>query len=463
MSGNGIKDGMAEGQESETFFSAIVVTLSLATVIGLLMLVCGFGTSGSSQGNAESEDISNEKTNNKSKKAKGNQPGKRQQKQQVKRGGQSTFSHPLLASTLKEHSSNVLDLDFSMNGKYLASCAEDRTVRVWSVKEFKDKVHKCLRGNVEYDHVTKIKFSPDCKAFITSLSIGNCIRVFKMAKKEDGSSSTISASLDFPKILSTDIINIGLGSHAHGSFVMMAYKDTTIQICDVKGEILQSIDTHHMNNNYAAVSPCGRFVASCGFTPDVKVWEVLFNKEGDFNEVKRVMDLKGHRASVYYLSFNTDSTRMATVSKDTTWKLWDTNVEYNKNQDPYLLYTGTYNHTGPSLLALSPDAHTVAIASGVRIMVYNATTGEEEESFEDVHTQPITKIGFDPSNRFLVSCGDRHIRVFHNVVGYRSNIASMEKKIKMSTTTKTQKERMQSQIRLMSECLAEILGESPKV
>ena len=49
--------------------------------------------------------------------------------------------------------------------------------------------------------------------------------------------------------------------------------------------------------------------AFSGFTPDVKVWEVLFNKEGDFSEVKRVMDLKGHRASVYYLSFNTDSTR----------------------------------------------------------------------------------------------------------------------------------------------------------
>ena len=30
------------------------------------------------------------------------------------------------------------------------------------------------------------------------------------------------------------------------------------------GEIISSIDTHQVNNSYAAVSPCGRFVASSG-------------------------------------------------------------------------------------------------------------------------------------------------------------------------------------------------------
>ena len=43
----------------------------------------------------------------------------------------------------------------------------------------------------------------------------------------------------------------------------------------------------------------------------MKVWEVIFNRDGEFSDVKRVMDLKGHRASVYYFSFNVDSTRFA--------------------------------------------------------------------------------------------------------------------------------------------------------
>lgn len=52
-----------------------------------------------------------------------------------------------------------------------------------------------------------------------------------------------------------------------------------------------------------------RFVASCGFTPDVKVWEVCFGKNGDFREVARAFELKGHTAGVHSFSFSNDSRR----------------------------------------------------------------------------------------------------------------------------------------------------------
>ena len=32
----------------------------------------------------------------------------------------------------------------------------------------------------------------------------------------------------------------------------------------VIGEVLSIIDTHQMNNSYASISPCGKFVASAG-------------------------------------------------------------------------------------------------------------------------------------------------------------------------------------------------------
>lgn len=52
-----------------------------------------------------------------------------------------------------------------------------------------------------------------------------------------------------------------------------------------------------------------RFVASCGFTPDVKVWEVCFGKTGDFREVTRAFELKGHSAGVHAFAFSNDSHR----------------------------------------------------------------------------------------------------------------------------------------------------------
>lgn len=52
-----------------------------------------------------------------------------------------------------------------------------------------------------------------------------------------------------------------------------------------------------------------RFVASCGFTPDVKVWEVCFGKTGEFREVTRAFELKGHSAGVHAFAFSNDSHR----------------------------------------------------------------------------------------------------------------------------------------------------------
>lgn len=62
-------------------------------------------------------------------------------------------------------------------------------------------------------------------------------------------------------------------------------------------------------------------------------------------------------------------------------------VEYAKQQDPYLLLTGLYPHSGPCLIALSPDAYSVAIAQGTEIWLYSADAKQEEEHFQDVHSR----------------------------------------------------------------------------
>ena len=59
-----------------------------------------------------------------------------------------------------------------------------------------------------------------------------------------------------------------------------------------------------------------------GFTPDVKLWEVQFSREGAFRQVTKVLDLGAHKAAVQCVSFSGDSEKVATLSKDGTWILW---------------------------------------------------------------------------------------------------------------------------------------------
>ncbi|KAK7907051.1 hypothetical protein WMY93_015663 [Mugilogobius chulae] len=332
------------------------------------------------------------------------------QRRSKDKNSQHTFSHPLLAATLKAHNGNVTCLDFSSNGKYLASCADDRTVRIWSTKDFTEREHKCLRANVELDHAVLVRFSPDSRAFITWLENGDTIRIFKMVKKEDGTLTFKASAEDFPPKHKASIINIGIAET--GKFIMSASADTTIHIWDLRGEILATLNTNQVTTSYAAVSPCGRFVASCGFTPDVKVWEVCF-----------AFDLKGHSAGVHAFAFSNDSHRMATVSKDGTWKLWNTDVEYRKQQDPYLLKTVSCSSSEGSRVALTPDGRVLALSDGTDVFLFNCESGELEERLSAVHSCPLTDLRFDTSGLFLACSGDRAVRVLHNAPGHRAAIA----------------------------------------
>lgn len=148
---------------------------------------------------------------------------------------------------------------------------------------------------------------------------------------------------------------------------------------------------------------------------------------------------------------------MASVSKDGTWKFWDTDVEYKKQQDPYLLLTGKCKVAEPCRIALSPDARVVAISSGADITVYNTRRGEEEERFLAVHGQRITDLAFDTSGRYLVSCGDRAIRVLHNVAGHRALAEEAEALLK-SAASRATRERLEQQAAAARKALAAIYG-----
>lgn len=151
---------------------------------------------------------------------------------------------------------------------------------------------------------------------------------------------------------------------------------------------------------------------------------------------------------------------MVSVSKDGTWKLWDTDVEYKKQQDPYLLRTVPCQVSDGSRIALSPDGRAVAVSNGRDIYMFSANSGQLEQEFHNVHSEDITDLKFDINNRFLVSTGDRAIRVFHNVTGYHAAIEDMEAMLKKSTNSGV-KQRLQQQITDAQKALDSIIN-TPK-
>ncbi|WAR01716.1 TBL2-like protein [Mya arenaria] len=361
--------------EEENSVPAIAVTAAVGAIVLLIMLFFTMGRKSQTEEKEESEDET--KTSKKEKQ----QPTTKKTKSVARTKGKDrvVFSHEWLAGSLKGHSSRILDMDFSPNGKYVITVAEDRSVMLWSTKEFEQKEHKFIRGNVDLDHATRVKFSPDSKAFIVSLGNANTIRVFRIGKKDDGSPGNIAGALDFPQKHKAEIINIGIASS--GRFIM--------------SDVLSEINTNHMNNYYGAVSPCGRFVAS--------------------------------------------------------------SVRYDMNQDPYLLFTGKLQWPGLCIISLSPDGRTLAMAQNSGLHICNSS-GQDEEIIENVHSEISSQIGFDNSGKYVLSAGDKHVYVLHNITGYK---ATIEELVSLETKANGQamKERIRSQITDAQVALKRIQGE----
>ncbi|KAG7174994.1 Transducin beta-like protein 2-like [Homarus americanus] len=257
--------------------------------------------------------------------------------------------------------------------------ARDRTVLIWSTKDFSQKEHKSVRGNIEFDYATRVCWSPDGKAFIVHKALANAMEVYKVTKRPDGTLGNSQVALTFPQHNEVaDILAMEVA--VSGKFIMTCNNKNQLLIWSLKGDILETIDTRHGDTYSATLSPCGRFIATTGFTPDVKVWEVKFSKTSNFEGVKRAYDLTGHKAGIYNCSINSDSTRMVSVSKD---------VEYEKGQLVYLLHTGIYDKKDyPGKIKLSPDGRTVVIASMATLTFFSAITGDKLNTIEDIYAEP---------------------------------------------------------------------------
>lgn len=148
---------------------------------------------------------------------------------------------------------------------------------------------------------------------------------------------------------------------------------------------------------------------------------------------------------------------MVSVSKDGTWKLWNTDVEYKKQQDPYLLKTVPCSSSEGSRVALSPDGRVVAVSDGCNVAMYDAASRKLEEEMHGVHSMEITDLRFDINGRFLVCSGDKAIRVFHNAPGYRAAIKDMQDMLRKAQN-EAMKQRLQQQIKEAQSALDAVLA-----
>ena len=88
----------------------------------------------------------------------------------------------------------------------------------------------------------------------------------------------------------------------------------------------------------------------------------------------------------------------------------------------------------------------VAVAHHTDVHWFSALTGAAQGTIEQPHgARRISALLFDKESRWLLTTGDKHVRVFHNVPGHKVRLEELQAKLRTANTA-AMKERLQQQI-----------------
>ncbi|KGN56600.1 transducin beta-like protein 2 [Cucumis sativus] len=357
---------------------------------------------------------------------------------------QNKKHHPLDLNTLKGHGDSVTGLCFSSDGSNLATACADGVIRVFKLDDASSKSFKFLRINLPAGgHPTAVMFGDDATSIIVSSQglSGSSLYMYGEEKAKPSGETKQQAKLPLPEIKweqhkvhdKKSVITLVGATASYGSadgstIVASCSEGTDIRLWHAKtGKLVGDVDTNQLKNTMATLSPNGRFIAAAAFTADVKVWEVVYSKDGSVKEVLRVMQLKGHKSAVTWLCFTPNSEQIITASKDGSMRIWNINVRYHLDEDPKTLKvfpiplhdskgaTVHYDH-----LNISPDGKILAATHGSTLQWLCVETGKVLDTAEKAHDGDITWISWAPKP---IPSGVKKVMVLAT--------ASVDKKVKL--------------------------------
>jgi WD40 repeat protein len=326
-----------------------------------------------------------------------------------------------IASCKSPVADDVSAIDFSPDGKYIATVSLDKTIRVLDGTDPK-KLVTCQQHT---EGVVAVKFSPDGK-YLATASLDATAGLGVMSK--DGSISNF-------KLLHHNRPVVAIDFSRDGKFLATASTDGSVQIWNAKNYQTVAFLKDKAYVRAVSFSPSGRYLAAVSLDNEVRVWDwnnhkfdqkfillpqknvvaIAFSpKNGkylaaasadgtvqvwDTTNSKEIARLK-HQTYVMAIKFSPDGRYLATVSLENKAKVWKWEVD-RKGQKPLSL-----PQDNVVAVAFSPsDGKYLATASNDGTgQVWETANGKNLTKVP--HRNSVVDIAFSPvDHKYLVTAG----------------------------------------------------------
>jgi WD40 repeat protein len=322
-----------------------------------------------------------------------------------------------LLRTLTGHTGWVTAVAVSPDGSWIATTSSDKTMKIWD--PVSGTLLRTLSGHT--GAVNAVAVSPNSD-WIATASSDRSVRIWDAA--EGAAVRTLTGHTDWISSLAVS---------PNGSWLATTSDDGTVRIWDpASGSLQRTLVGHTGVVTQVAVSPDGFWIVTTGYDKTVRVWETTTNAPiatltgragavtaiaislrgqlvtaGEDGQVRAwdtatgtpVDTGTGHVGAVRALSFSPDGGYLATAGDDATLRLWRAHS-----------LMGTQTLTGYSsavtAVAYSPDGSLLAVGTDEGpVHVRGASTGTTVRVLTG-HAGAVNALAFGPDGSWLASTGE---------------------------------------------------------
>jgi len=349
----------------------------------------------------------------------------------------------------KGHTSEIRNIEFSADSKYLITTSNDNTARLWNINVNENTAYKAYNGMV---HLAQ--FSPDGKHFLTHSQDtvilwnrkGEIIQEMK-SSSPSGWHYTGAAFSPDSQIIAAIFNNTTLLYDFNGevlkelkghnqdvyyvkfspksNYILTSSYDSTARIWDLEGNVLHVLQGHKGRVNVADISPDGKLIVTTSNVGGVRLWNnegkclavlnkhtarvwfTQFSPDGNYfvttsndnnaiiwdKKGKEVAVLKGHTMGVFRADFSSNSKYVVTASDDNTARVWD----LKGNETMILRHKEIVNEA-----IFSPDGVNVLTACDDNTMRLWDMNGNEIQVYR-VHGSGVWRVDFSPDGKSILS------------------------------------------------------------